>query len=70
MPGSNFSSDLDEMLSRIDIMVNIGKNCFLFYFARYLYLQHTASTKTGRTTAGAQIWYFLLFWKKQDEGLN
>ena len=53
------------MLSKIDVMVNIakmidmtvniGKNYYLFYFARYLYLQHTASTKTGRTTAGAQI---------------
>ena len=65
LPGSNSSWDLDEMLSRIGVMVNIGNNYYLFYFARYLYLLHTASTKTGRTTAGAQIWYFLLFWKSK-----
>ena len=50
-------SKIDVMVNiakKIDVMANIGKN-YLFYFARYLYLQHTASTKTGRTRAGAKI---------------
>ena len=70
LPGSNPSWDLDEMLSRIDVMVNIGKNYYLFYFARYLYLLHIASTKTGRTTAGAKKNIFCNFDKKQDEGFK
>ena len=59
-------SKIDVMVNiakKIDVMANIGKN-YLFYFARYLYLLHIASTKTGRTTAGAKEKYFFVILTK------